>query len=263
MSSDPFKSRDLLSVRDVFDKVTRLVRETKESVDLSVNQVTKLRLYGLYKHVTCGPSSSSGCQQPPIYHPLERAKYNAWYACHGFSKEEAMWKYIRTVSSTGDFMAIECRTLLQQCCVTQQDNDSVGKETVKYANEPRYEPLTSLDNQRDPSISDFGSDDIWEPPAKKKLPWLQEWCRVVTPIVPRGKLDIGTSDSLYAACQCIFRCCQTSTSCRYHQLDQRIKKIVTMALKQPSWVANNNTGFRSSPNNYATLILLHSSIPTT
>ncbi|XP_064961279.1 acyl-CoA-binding protein [Musa acuminata AAA Group] len=54
----------------------------------------KLILYGLYKQATVGPVNTS---RPGIFNMRDRAKWDAWKAVEGKSKEEAMSDYITKV----------------------------------------------------------------------------------------------------------------------------------------------------------------------
>ncbi|XP_058086235.1 acyl-CoA-binding protein [Magnolia sinica] len=54
----------------------------------------KLILYGLYKQATIGPVNTS---RPGMLSPMDRAKWDAWKAVEGKSKEEAMGDYITKV----------------------------------------------------------------------------------------------------------------------------------------------------------------------
>ncbi|CAM8990233.1 unnamed protein product [Rhodiola kirilowii] len=50
-----------------------------------------LILYGLYKQATVGPVNTS---RPGMFNMRDRAKWDAWKAVEGKSKEEAMSDYI-------------------------------------------------------------------------------------------------------------------------------------------------------------------------
>ncbi|XP_059645432.1 acyl-CoA-binding protein isoform X1 [Cornus florida] len=54
----------------------------------------KLILYGLYKQATVGPVDTS---RPGMFNMRDRAKWDAWKAVEGKSKEEAMSDYITKV----------------------------------------------------------------------------------------------------------------------------------------------------------------------
>ncbi|KAK2991299.1 hypothetical protein RJ640_024564 [Escallonia rubra] len=55
-----------------------------------------LIIYGLYKQVTVGPVNTS---RPGIFNMRDRAKWDAWKAVEGKSKEEAMNDYITKVKT--------------------------------------------------------------------------------------------------------------------------------------------------------------------
>ncbi|KAJ6327029.1 hypothetical protein OIU78_014003 [Salix suchowensis] len=54
----------------------------------------KLILYGLFKQATVGPVNTS---RPGIFNMRDRAKWDAWKAVEGKSKDEAMSDYITKV----------------------------------------------------------------------------------------------------------------------------------------------------------------------
>uniref|UniRef100_A0A0D9X4Q1 ACB domain-containing protein n=1 Tax=Leersia perrieri TaxID=77586 RepID=A0A0D9X4Q1_9ORYZ len=60
----------------------------------STSDQNKLILYGLYKQATVGNVNTS---RPGMFSPKERAKWDAWKAVEGKSKEEAMSDYITKV----------------------------------------------------------------------------------------------------------------------------------------------------------------------
>lgn len=53
-----------------------------------------LKLYALYKQGTAGDASG---QRPGLTNPVGRAKYDAWQAVKGKSRDEAMEAYISLV----------------------------------------------------------------------------------------------------------------------------------------------------------------------
>ncbi|KAK1550123.1 hypothetical protein Q3G72_014172 [Acer saccharum] len=68
------------------DKVKALPPSTKD--------VDKLILYALYKQASLGTVNTN---RPGIFSPTERAKWDAWKAVEGKTKEEAMTEYITKV----------------------------------------------------------------------------------------------------------------------------------------------------------------------
>ncbi|KAM7487038.1 hypothetical protein LguiA_003047 [Lonicera macranthoides] len=61
--------------------------ENAKSLPPATKDADKLVLYGLYKQATNGPVNIS---RPGMFSPKERAKWDAWKAVEGKSKEEAM-----------------------------------------------------------------------------------------------------------------------------------------------------------------------------
>jgi len=55
---------------------------------------TKLRLYGLYKQATRGDADG---KRPAFTNPVGRAKYDAWAAESGTSRDDAKTAYIHLV----------------------------------------------------------------------------------------------------------------------------------------------------------------------
>ena len=70
------------------------VRRSKELPEQSND--TLLELYGLYKQATEGDASGS---RPGIFDVRGRAKFDAWNARRGLSRDEAMQSYAALVES--------------------------------------------------------------------------------------------------------------------------------------------------------------------
>ncbi|PIA58550.1 hypothetical protein AQUCO_00500458v1 [Aquilegia coerulea] len=68
--------------------------EKAKSLPESTTNESKLILYGLYKQATVGPVNTG---RPGIFNMRDRAKWDAWKAVEGKSKEEAMNEYITKV----------------------------------------------------------------------------------------------------------------------------------------------------------------------
>ncbi|CAL0311744.1 hypothetical protein Lal_00027483 [Lupinus albus] len=67
--------------------------KAKSLPDTTTNE-NLLIIYGLYKQATVGPVNTS---RPGIFYQRDRAKWDAWKAVEGKSKEEAMNDYITKV----------------------------------------------------------------------------------------------------------------------------------------------------------------------
>ncbi|KAL6331264.1 hypothetical protein AAG906_009692 [Vitis piasezkii] len=65
--------------------------EKAKSLPPTTMDADKLVLYGLYKQATVGTVDTN---RPGIFSPKERAKWDAWKAVEGKTKEEAMSDYI-------------------------------------------------------------------------------------------------------------------------------------------------------------------------
>ena len=70
----------------------------QDSKNLSVkpSNDTLLKLYSHYKQATVGNCNT---ERPGAFDPVGQAKYDAWKAVEGTSKNEAMLIYIETVRS--------------------------------------------------------------------------------------------------------------------------------------------------------------------
>ncbi|KAF3447873.1 hypothetical protein FNV43_RR08579 [Rhamnella rubrinervis] len=68
--------------------------EKAKTLPESTTNENKLILYGLYKQATVGPVNTA---RPGMFNLREKAKWDAWKAVEGKSKEEAMNDYITKV----------------------------------------------------------------------------------------------------------------------------------------------------------------------
>ena len=82
------------SVDARFEKAVKYVREAPPSPDSSNDQ--KLALYALYKQATEGDVQGA---QPWAVQFEARAKWDAWNAQKGLSKEAAKQKYVETLTA--------------------------------------------------------------------------------------------------------------------------------------------------------------------
>ncbi|KAF9685623.1 hypothetical protein SADUNF_Sadunf03G0073800 [Salix dunnii] len=90
----------ILCFIDVTNGVWSLQEEFEEHAEKAktlpenTTNENKLILYGLFKQATVGPVNTS---RPGIFNMRDRAKWDAWKAVEGKSKEEAMSDYITKV----------------------------------------------------------------------------------------------------------------------------------------------------------------------
>ena len=100
-------------LNDLFDKVITLIQTTPVTKDLAISNEDKLRLYGLYKQVIEGPCPE-GTAPPPLWKPIDRAKYEAWVSYRHLDTNEAMLKYVRVAAEQNHWLGHQCRALLQE-----------------------------------------------------------------------------------------------------------------------------------------------------
>lgn len=81
-------------IQIAFDAVSSAVRAS--SAALSNEQM--LELYGLFKQATHGDVTTS---RPGMFDPRGRAKWDAWKARSGMTREDAMVTYIRVARDMG------------------------------------------------------------------------------------------------------------------------------------------------------------------
>uniref|UniRef100_A0A166DNI0 ACB domain-containing protein n=1 Tax=Daucus carota subsp. sativus TaxID=79200 RepID=A0A166DNI0_DAUCS len=77
----------------VFEEFEEHAEKAKTLPESTTNE-NKLILYGLYKQATVGTVNTS---RPGIFNMRDRAKWDAWKAVEGKSKDEAMSDYITKV----------------------------------------------------------------------------------------------------------------------------------------------------------------------
>lgn len=77
-----------------FNEMVKAVREA--TIDFQPNNTQKLKLYAFYKQATVGDVEG---ECPGVLNMVERAKWNAWNAIKGWSKEKAMAAYLEVFES--------------------------------------------------------------------------------------------------------------------------------------------------------------------
>jgi acyl-CoA-binding protein len=97
-----------MNMNATFEEVVTLVREKPVTAERdTTSNEEKLRLYGLYKHVTegtCpGNSGSPSRLRPQLY-----AKYQAWLSCQHLSKDQAMKDYVLLAASQDNLLGRKC-----------------------------------------------------------------------------------------------------------------------------------------------------------
>lgn len=220
-------------LREVFDQVVTLIRETPMTTDLDTTSTgDKLRLYGLFKHVATGPCS--GTDSPSVLRPQAYAKYQAWSACQELSKDQAMSDYVRLAASQDNWLGQKCTilweeykdndkndndaVLLDQAQVDVNDHDHSGQatvsSTVKAAEKatPALQKTNSLEKKTDDAAGYF-------------------WGMRL--MIPRGQLDISYSDLAFSLKAC---CAMSSSMRRYRYYDKEIHSVWQKATGRSSVV---------------------------
>ncbi|KAH6759859.1 acyl-CoA-binding protein 6 [Perilla frutescens var. hirtella] len=79
--------------------------EKAKTLPENTSNENKLILYGLFKQATVGDVNTS---RPGIFNMRDRAKWDAWKAVEGKSKDEAMSDYITKVKQLLEEAAASC-----------------------------------------------------------------------------------------------------------------------------------------------------------
>jgi len=79
-------------MNELEQKFTEMVEAVKNAtINFQPNNTEKLKLYAFYKQATVGDVEG---ESPSVINMVERAKWNAWNAIKGWSKEKAMQAYV-------------------------------------------------------------------------------------------------------------------------------------------------------------------------
>ncbi len=81
-------------LKNEFNEMVIKVRDA--TIDFTPSNAQKLKLYAFYKQATVGDVEGD-C--PSVLHMVERAKWQAWNAIKGKTKEEAMTGYLNVFKS--------------------------------------------------------------------------------------------------------------------------------------------------------------------
>lgn len=173
---------------DCFEQVVTMIRQNADDpTDKIPSSSLKLRLYGLYKHVRCG--TCNGKEKPSVLQLTASAKYKAWNACRGLTREEAMQRYINLIASQKDTV--------------------LGRKVAELVPSSKPSNVTTDPDSESGDHSTTGS-------MPRKFP-LGEYLGV-KPLIPRGQLDISYKDLLHAGSSCLSTPVSRKSDCsRYCQ----------------------------------------------
>ncbi len=206
--------------RNLFDLVARLVREPPVP-GVHTSNDEKLRLYGLYKHVTDGPCS--GKESPSVFHAAARSKYQAWLDCQDLSFEHAISAYIQLIFLREDALGQQCQALVESFLATKKSTKN--QSITSSVQQPTFNTFTKPKKPLNPMAATTCSPSL--------LGNLYEWisnlliqlCQLmgIRPLIPRGRLDISYWDLFYAMGQCCLWWRWTPYHC--HQKSREIREL--------------------------------------
>merc|ERR1719319_937190 len=93
--------KEELSDKELFERAVFCIRKSKKKAD--ADNAKKLRIYAWFKQATVGDVKGS---QPWAVQIEARAKWDAWKAVEGKSKEDAYKGYVKEME--GDWLNDEC-----------------------------------------------------------------------------------------------------------------------------------------------------------
>ena len=177
--------------REVFDRCASIVRG---GGNLELSNTTKLRLYGLYKHITIGPCPD---RIPPLFATEARAKHQAWLSCICMTEIEAIRVYIELAASKSTTRDHGLQQLLRDFNDCHDNTD----EKENYSNNQESDNINALDI----SESKVAPPNRWTKQVPTPITLTESVLSHsgVKPIFPRGQLEINFSDLRFAAVQCL------------------------------------------------------------
>lgn len=152
------------TMEGLFEQIVAWIRDTPVTKDMYTSTDTKLRMYGLYKHVHDGPCQG---EKPSVLRVEALYKYKAYKLCHDLSKEEAMEQYIQVAGAQDNWLGKKILKQYQEWCTAH------GKSAS----------MAVIPSTRSGSSS--------------KLAMLG-----FQPVVPRGEIDIAFADLFFAMSAC-------------------------------------------------------------
>eukprot|EP00985_Skeletonema_marinoi_P018612 scaffold10417_cov137-Skeletonema_marinoi.AAC.36 len=197
--------RDRLIV-SCFETVSDLIRNSKPTDEEKayVTDSFRLKLYGFYK-CSSGGEQSSNYARPSFFDPVGRAKYDAWVECEslcGGDRVAAMKNYLELASSvTQTGVGRQCRDIYDDAIEQIEQIQPVSptqKEKPGDAEEMSGTECHGAINEETTSTKNYHCNQMDElskaKPAKSSF---------LTPLVPRGHLDITFRNLSYALLQCL------------------------------------------------------------
>jgi len=190
-----------------FETVSSLIRNSQPTVEEKayVTDSFRLKLYGFYK-CSVGGEQSSNHARPSFFDPVGRAKYDAWVECEslcGGDRVVAMKKYVELASSvTQTDVGRQCRDVYENAMMQIEQMQHVSP--TQSARQDIIEEETSdkecVDAIKEDSTPTKNNpcnrvDGLSNSNSTKSL--------FLTPLIPRGHLDITFKHLFYALLQCL------------------------------------------------------------
>lgn len=182
-------------VKDVFDETLRMLQPISDDLMAIASIAEKLVLYGLYKHIKYGPCE---VEKPSRWRIEAHAKHQAWKNNRDMTKQSAMLQYVDAAvnilhnHSIHEDVAKKCRLLLIRY------NDSA----VDFANPEKPERQCYTGLSKDVAPMELFEHDL-RPSVCSRFRDLVYRLTGVSPVVPRGQLDISYQDLAFAFMKCL------------------------------------------------------------
>lgn len=183
-----------------FEEVSSLIRNSQPT-DEEKGYVTdsfRLKLYGFYKCSLRGEHSSNH-SRPSFFDPVGRAKYDAWVECEGICGNDqvvAMKQYLELASSvTQTDVGRQCRDMYQTAMKAIEQMQTSPDANEHTDNTTLKEIDTGCNGIHKETQLIEGTGGITGSNSLK-MPFL-------TPLMPRGQMDITYSDLFFALFQCL------------------------------------------------------------
>ena len=176
-----------------FETVSSLIRNSQptEEEKAHVTDSFRLKLYGFYK-CSSGTEQASKYARPSFFDPVGRAKYDAWVECENICGKDrlvAMKNYLELASSvTQTDVGRQCRNIYYDA-MKEVEQIQPSEEEDKLESNEEY-PTSTMSNTNCNQVN-----------------WVSNRTSTksayITPLIPRGYLDITFKDLSYALLQCL------------------------------------------------------------
>lgn len=189
----------MTDLKDLFDEIVSLIRDTPVTTDLAVSNEDKLRMYGLYKQATAG-SCPEETVPPPLWQPTSRAKYESWVSYRQLDSAEAMLNYVQVAARQNHWLGHKCCDLLKKY-ERRHENvstcDAAAVIAIVEASSTQVDREGSTVGHRQ-----LGTIPVDRKPASRQ-PQIMTRLFGLKPLMPRGQLDITYAELFKAALFCL------------------------------------------------------------